>query len=87
MPEKPTYEELERRVRELEEETLKYKRAEKVLSGLLPICSSCKKIRDDKGCWNTIESYISRHSKAEFSHSICPDCARRIYPDLATCDD
>jgi PAS domain S-box-containing protein len=52
------------------------------LSGLLPICSSCKKIRDDKGYWNQIETYISEHSTAEFSHSICPDCAKQLYPDL-----
>ena len=54
----------------------------KTLSGLLPICASCKKIRDDKGYWNQIESYIRRHSEAEFTHSICPDCSRRLYPDL-----
>ncbi|MEN6319321.1 MAG: PAS domain S-box protein [Syntrophaceae bacterium] len=54
----------------------------KTLSGLLPICSSCKKIRDDKGYWNQIESYISQHSEAEFSHSICPECAKNLYPDL-----
>ncbi|MFZ5584308.1 MAG: MASE3 domain-containing protein [Thermodesulfobacteriota bacterium] len=54
----------------------------KTLSGLLPICASCKRVRDDKGYWNQIEAYISRHSQAEFSHSICPDCARRLYPDL-----
>lgn len=54
----------------------------KILSGLLPICASCKKIRDDKGYWNQIESYISKHSSAEFSHSICPECAKKLYPDL-----
>lgn len=54
----------------------------KLLSGLLPICSSCKKIRDDQGYWQQIESYIKCHSNAEFSHSICPDCARRLYPEL-----
>ena len=54
----------------------------KTLSGLLPICSSCKKIRDDTGYWNKIETYISRHSKAEFSHSICPECAKKLYSDL-----
>lgn len=54
----------------------------KSLKGLLPICASCKKIRDDKGYWSQIEVYISEHSEAEFSHGICPDCARRIYPDL-----
>ena len=54
----------------------------KTLRGLLPICSSCKKIRDDKGYWNQIESYIRAHSDAEFSHSICPECAKKLYPDL-----
>jgi ABC-type uncharacterized transport system substrate-binding protein len=54
----------------------------KQLSGLLPICSSCKKIRDDKGYWNQIEGYITTHSEAEFSHSICPDCAKKLYPDM-----
>ena len=54
----------------------------KTLRGLLPICSSCKKIRDDKGYWNQIESYISDHSDADFSHSICPDCVKKLYPEL-----
>ncbi|HVN96375.1 MAG TPA: cache domain-containing protein [Syntrophorhabdaceae bacterium] len=54
----------------------------KKLSGLLPICSSCKKIRDDKGYWNQIESYIKDHSEAEFSHGICPDCTKKLYPDI-----
>jgi len=54
----------------------------KKLSGLLPICARCKKIRDDKGYWNQIEAYITTHSEAEFSHSICPECARELYPDL-----
>jgi len=53
-----------------------------LLSGLLPICASCKNIRDDKGYWNKIESYISNHSKVEFSHGICPSCAQKLYPDL-----
>jgi PAS domain S-box-containing protein len=62
---------------------LKYAIAEiKTLSGLLPICSSCKKIRDDKGYWNQIESYISSHSEAEFTHGICPDCAEKMYQDI-----
>jgi hypothetical protein len=51
------------------------------LSGLLPICASCKRIRDDEGYWQQIENYISIHSQAEFTHSICPECARRLYPD------
>ncbi len=54
----------------------------KTLSGLLPICASCKKIRDDKGYWKQIESYISEHSDALFSHGICPDCAKNYYPGL-----
>lgn len=53
----------------------------KTLSGFLPICASCKKIRDDKGYWNQIESYIKEHSEAEFSHGICPDCAKNLYGD------
>lgn len=52
----------------------------KALSGLLPICSNCKKIRDDKGYWNQIEVYISEHSEADFSHSLCPDCVNKLYP-------
>ena len=59
----------------------------KLLSGFLPICSSCKKIRDDKGYWKQIESYISDHSEAEFSHGICPDCARELYPDMKFLDE
>jgi PAS domain S-box-containing protein len=51
------------------------------LSGLLPICASCKKIRDDKGYWNQIEAYIRDHSEAEFSHGICPECSRKLYPE------
>ena len=54
----------------------------KTLSGLLPICSYCKKIRDDKGYWNQIEAYIRDRSEAEFSHSICQECANKYHPDL-----
>ena len=54
----------------------------KTLRGIIPICASCKKIRDDQGYWNQIESYIKNHSDADFSHSICPDCAERLYPDF-----
>ncbi len=49
------------------------------LSGMIPICSSCKNIRDDKGFWNKIEEYIQSHSTALFTHSICPDCAEKLY--------
>lgn len=54
----------------------------KTLSGLIPICASCKNIRDDKGYWNQIESYISSHSDAQFSHGICPECAQKLYGDF-----
>ncbi|HQN19385.1 MAG TPA: hypothetical protein PKV86_09605 [Syntrophobacteraceae bacterium] len=53
----------------------------KTLKGILPICSYCKKIRDDKGYWNRLESYLHAHSEVEFSHGICPDCAKKLYPD------
>lgn len=52
----------------------------KTLSGMLPICASCKKIRDDTGYWHQIESYIREHSETEFSHGICPDCMIKLYP-------
>jgi len=55
----------------------------KQLSGLLPICASCKRIRDDSGRWRQIEAYIGEHSEADFTHGICQDCERRLYPDLA----
>jgi hypothetical protein len=54
----------------------------KSLSGLLPICSSCRKIRNDNGYWSQIETYIVEHSDAEFSHGICPECLKKLYPDL-----
>jgi hypothetical protein len=53
------------------------------LSGFLPICASCKKIRDDQGYWNQIETYIEHHSEAEFSHSICPECTEKLYPEIS----
>lgn len=52
----------------------------KELSGLLPICASCKKIRDDTGYWDQVQSYIKKHSEAEFAHSICPECMEKLYP-------
>ncbi len=55
----------------------------KKLSGLLPICASCKKIRDDKGYWTQIETYIQNHSEAEFTHGLCEDCIQRLYPERA----
>jgi GAF domain-containing protein len=54
----------------------------KTLKGIFPICASCKKIRDDKGYWNQVEVYIRDRSEAEFSHGICPDCMKKLYPDF-----
>jgi len=54
----------------------------KQLRGILPICSFCKKIRDDEGYWEQVEVYVNKHSEADFSHSICPDCLEKYYPDL-----
>jgi hypothetical protein len=54
----------------------------KVLSGLVPICASCKKIRDDRGTWKDLEEYIGDHSEAKFSHGICPDCLKGLHSDL-----
>ena len=52
------------------------------LQGMLPICSACKKIRDEAGTWHQIESYVRDHSEAQFSHSICPDCNEKLYPSF-----
>jgi DNA-binding response OmpR family regulator len=69
--------EREKLIRELQEALTKVK----TLSGFLPICMSCKKIRNDKGYWEQVEVYIRDHCEAEFSHGICPDCMKKIYPD------
>jgi len=55
----------------------------RILKGFIPICASCKKIRDDHGYWDQVESYLTRHTDASFSHGICPDCANRLYPELS----
>lgn len=70
-------EEREKLIRELQEAISKIK----ILSGLLPICASCKKIRNDQGYWEQIEIYIREHSEAEFSHGFCPECAEKLYPE------
>lgn len=70
--------ERERLIRELQESVNKIK----ALSGLLPICASCKKIRDDKGYWNQVEKYISRYSSATFTHGYCPECAQKAMAEF-----
>lgn len=69
--------------KELIEQTLKEIR---ILRGLLPICSNCKKIRDTTGSWSQIEEYILKHSEAQFTHGICPDCIKKLYPEIACTD-
>lgn len=75
---------VEERTAALREKNSEYEEAlakVKMLSGLLPICASCKKIRDDKGYWKQIETYICDHSEADFSHGLCPSCCKKLYPD------
>ncbi|SPE50922.1 hypothetical protein SBV1_1240025 [Verrucomicrobia bacterium] len=71
--------ERERLIGQLQEALAKVK----VLSGLLPICAWCKQVRDDKGYWKSVESFVSMHSEAQFSHAICPTCATNYFPEHA----
>ena len=75
---KQAEEEREKLISELQNALAKVK----LLSGFLPICASCKKIRNDKGYWEHVEAYIHDHSEAQFSHSVCPDCVKKLYPEL-----
>lgn len=75
---KQAEEERERLIRELQDALANIK----TLRGLLPICFSCKQIRDDKGYWNQIDTYLLEHTDAEITHGICPTCAQKLYPDL-----
>ena len=70
-----------RRWRELQKASAEIKQ----LKGIIPICASCKNIRDDKGFWQQVEDYVHANTEAELSHGICPDCIRKLYPDL--CED
>lgn len=72
----------ERDITHIKNELREKEKEVKILRGFLPICASCKEIRDDKGYWHQIESYISDHSEAEFSHGICPKCAKKLYPEF-----
>ena len=72
---------LRERQRELKTKIVEAVAQIKTLRGLLPICASCKRIRDDKGYWSQIELYVREHSEAEFSHGICPECFQKLYPD------
>jgi len=72
----------ERELRRSNEELQKALRDVKVLRGLIPICASCKKIRNDGGFWQQLEEYIGEHSEAEFSHGICQPCVKKLYPGV-----
>ncbi len=69
-------------LRRLNAELKKALENEKILTGLLPICAHCKNIRNDKGYWEAVEGYITEHTEAHFSHSICPSCMVKLYPDI-----
>lgn len=75
---KRAHKERERLIAELQDAAASIK----VLQGILPICSHCKKIRDDAGHWHVVEVYVSEHSNADFSHGICPECLNRMYPEF-----
>ena len=59
----------------------------KTLRGIVPICASCKKIRDDQGYWSQVEVYVRDHTEAQFSHGICPECMKKLYPEFTQADD
>jgi hypothetical protein len=79
---KKPYSLLYRELKQREESLQKALNEVKTLRSILPICANCKKIRDDKGYWNEVEAYISDHVEVEFSHGLCPDCARKLYPTI-----
>ncbi len=91
----PTYEEMALKIEELQLQKCFFwkqrgfpgQREIKTLRGIVPICSHCKKIRDDKGYWNHLEAYIQKHSDASFSHGICPECAGKLYPGFDPYDN
>ncbi len=68
-------------------ERLEVNRRLKLYENMLPVCCVCKKIRDDKGYWQQIDAYIRDHSEAQFTHGICPDCVRELYPDVDISDE
>jgi two-component system response regulator VanR len=81
-----TYESAIQKTRELEKTVRELTHAHetiKILKGLIPICASCKKVRNDAGYWEQIEMYIREHSEAEFTHGFCPDCLKKLYPKQA----
>lgn len=74
-----------RRWRDVVRESARREEAEseaEALRGLLPICASCKRIKDSAGAWTVLETYLTRHSQAQFTHGICPECSKKLYPDF-----
>lgn len=67
-----------------EQEMLTVKDEIKTIAGLIPICATCKKIRDDKGSWSQLESYLGKHADLEFSHALCPECMQKMYPEKSS---
>jgi hypothetical protein len=59
----------------------------RTLKGIVPICTACKKIRDDRGYWEQVEAYVARHTDAQFSHGICPECAKKLYGKYLSDED
>jgi hypothetical protein len=71
------------KVKRLERALVDARREVDKLSGLLPICSECRRIRNEDGSWTHIETYVGRHSDVAFTHSLCPDCTKALYPEVA----
>ncbi len=59
----------------------------RTLKGIVPICANCKNVRDDQGYWNRVESYLNQHTEADFTHAVCPDCMKRLYPQFEDASD
>lgn len=59
----------------------------RTLKGIVPICANCKNVRDDQGYWNRVESYLNEHTEADFTHAVCPDCMKRLYPQFEDASD
>ena len=70
--------ELNEKVKELKQALAEVR----TLKGIVPICANCKNVRDDQGYWNRVESYLNEHTEADFTHAVCPDCMKRLYPQF-----
>lgn len=75
--------ELNEKVKELKQALAEVR----TLKGIVPICANCKNVRDDQGYWNRVESYLNEHTEADFTHAVCPDCMKRLYPQFGDAGD